>query len=244
MRAVVADDDPLARRMIRVLLRDGGVTVVADAADGYQALAATRRHKPDVVLVDLDLPGQGVADVTRQIATDLPEVRVVVLASGRDEGAALRVLHAGASGFVSKADEIHDLPRLLGGVVRGEAAITPRLSMRIIEALRAIPADGCGLRPVRSTLTNREWEVIDHLTAGASTREVSEQLVLSIDTVYTHIKNAMRKLGVHTRAEAIEAARVHRSAGLARRPAPKLELAEAEVRLLLGGDADPAVAAA
>ena len=127
MRAVVADDDPLARRMIRTVLRDADVTVVADAADGQQALVAAYRHRPDVVLLDLDLPGSGAARVTSAIVAGLPDVRVIVVASDEDEDAALRVLHAGAGGFVSKADEVDQLPRILRAVVRGEAAISPRL---------------------------------------------------------------------------------------------------------------------
>lgn len=244
IRAVVADDDPLARRAIRTVLRDGGITVVADAADGHQAIAAARHHLPDVVLVELGLPGPGAAVVARRISSALPEVRVVVIAAAADDAAALRVLHAGASGFVSKANDIDALPRVLQSVVRGEAAISRALSMRLVEVLRALPTDGRGLRPVRSELTNREWEVVDLLAAGASTREVSDKLVLTIDTVYTHVKNIMRKLGVRSRTEAVQVAMALRAASFVRSPLETMELTEADIGILLGGGPDEVPAAA
>lgn len=244
MRAVVADDDPLARRAIRAVLRDGGITVVAEAADGQQAIAAARNHRPDIILVELNLPGPGAAMVARRISSALPEVRVVVIASAADDAAALRVLHAGASGFVSKANDIDALPRVLEGVVRGEAAISRTLTMRLVEVLRAVPTDGRGLRPVRSELTNREWEVIDLLAGGASTREVSEQLVLTIDTVYTHVKNVMRKLEVSSRSQAVEVAIALRAASFVRSPLETMELTEADIDVLLGSGPDEVPTAA
>ena len=234
MRVLVADDDPLARRAIRALLREGGVTVVAEANDGDQAVAAARHHRPDVILLELGIPGLPATEVTARIVASCPEVRVVVIAAGADDAAALGVLRAGASGFVSKSGDVESLPRLLRGVARGEAAISPVLSMRLIEALRAVPTDGRGMRPVRSKLTNREWEVIDLLAAGSSTRDVAEELVLTPDTVYTHLKNIMRKLGVHTRGEAVEAALELRASSFARPPGDAIEVTEADIRALIG----------
>jgi DNA-binding NarL/FixJ family response regulator len=243
MRVVVADDDPLARRAIRAALRDGGITVVADAAEGHQAIAAARHHRPDVLLLDLGLPGPGASAVARRISSALPEVRVVVLAATPDDADAIRVLHAGASGFVSKDADIDALPRLLQAVVRGEAAITRTLTMRLIEVLRGVPTDARGLRPVRSELTNREWEVVDLLAAGLTTREVSETLVLTLDTVYTHVKNIMRKLGVSTRAAAVDAALALRAASVVRSPFESMELSEIDIDILLHGGADEVAAA-
>ena len=99
------------------------------------------------------------------------------------------------------------LPRVLRGALDGEAAISRRLAMSLIESYRRAPRGGAGLRPVRSTLTDREWEVLDLLSAGAGTEDIARTLVLSTETVRSHLKNLYRKLGVRSRDEAAEAAR-------------------------------------
>jgi DNA-binding NarL/FixJ family response regulator len=125
-------------------------------------------------------------------------------------------LRAGAGGYLSKDVEVDMLPQALEGAVRGEAAISRRLSMRLIEQLRRLPEATSGMRPVRSPLTAREWEVVDLLYEGKSTDEIADALVLSTETVRSHIKNLMRKLGATTRAEAVELA--HRARGGSGRP--------------------------
>ena len=237
LRVIVADDDPLARRAIHDVLGQAGALVVADVADGHLAVESALHHRPDVLLVELDLPGLDAAAVARRVVTQPPGIHVVVLSASSDEEAALRALHAGASGVLSKAAGIHQLQQALAGVVRGEAAISRRLSMRLIELYRSLPQDGRGLRPIRSKLTNREWEVMDLLVTGASTQEVAQQLVLTLDTVYTHVKNSMRKLGVHSRAELIQAACAHRHSGLAGSPEAALELSDDELDAMLQGAA-------
>lgn len=210
IRTLVADEDPLARRAVREALEEGGVSVVSEASNGREAVEWALYHRPDVVVLELDLPGLDAAAVTRRILERLPAVHVIALSASADEEAALRMLRAGASGFLSKHASLDALPRALAGVMAGQAAISRTLSMRVLEELRVLPADGRGLRPVKSELTNREWEVVDLLASGASTHEISEELVLTLDTVYSHVKHIMRKLGVRSRAEIVEAAAVRR----------------------------------
>jgi len=116
-------------------------------------------------------------------------------------------LRSGAAGYLVKDIDIAALPRALHGVCHGEAAISRHLTMRLIERHRLTRTDRSGLRPVQSVLSGREWEVLDHLCDGASTDEIAEALVLSTETVRSHIKNILRKLRVSSRTEAVAAAR-------------------------------------
>ncbi len=164
LRTIVADDDPLVRRLIRDTLQRADVTVIAEACTGREA-------------VEL----------------------------------AMRGLRAGAAGYLSKEVELEALPRALRGAIDGEAAISRRLAMQLIQHYRTAPTGGAGLRPVRSRLTDREWEVLDILATGATTDEIAKSLVLSPETVRSHLKNLYRKLEVNSREEAVRAASQMRS---------------------------------
>lgn len=217
LRVLIADDDPLARRALRDALQEAGCAVAADATDGQEAVELALHYRPDVVLMDVGLPRIDGIAAMRQILEQAPEVRVVMLSRSNDEDSGLLALGAGASGYLSKDIDLTSLPRAMRGVIEGEAAVSRALTMRLIERLRMLPRETRGMRPVKSPLTPREWEVLDLMAAGSSTHEIAEELVLSPETVYSHIKNLLRKLGVHSRAEAIELAQGLRSAGLIRR---------------------------
>ena len=110
---------------------------------------------------------------------------------------------AGAAGFLSKDLEIEVLPRVIEGLRRGQAAISRKLTLSLIERLRATPSGSSGMRPVKSPLTAREWEIIDLLKASKSTDQIAEELVLSPETIRSHVKNILRKLKVRSRQEAV-----------------------------------------
>ena len=205
-RAIVGDGDPLVRRLVRDTLQRDGFAVIAEATTGREAVELTLFYRPDVAVLDARLPELDGVEATRRIYAQDPLVRVIVLAGVADDELALRSLRAGAAGFLSKEIEVESLPRALRGALAGEAAISRRLSMQLVEHYRAAPAGGVGLRPVRSELTAREWEVLDMLTAGAGTEDIAGALVLSTETVRSHLKNLYRKLGVRSREEAIAAA--------------------------------------
>ena len=145
-------------------------------------------------------------EVTRAIAAAEPRTAVVLLAAVPDDSVGLRALRAGAAGYIPKGFNPDTLPQIVRGVVDGEAAISRRLSMALVDSYRRSPRVGAGLRPVRSTLTDREWEVLDLLVSGETTDGIARRLVLSTETVRSHLKNLYRKLGVRSRGEAIEAA--------------------------------------
>jgi DNA-binding NarL/FixJ family response regulator len=227
MRAVVADDDPFARRMIKASLQSGGIAVVAEAADGRVAVSLALRHRPDVVLMDVVMPGMDGIEATQQILAERPG-QVIVMLTGADQDAWLLGLRAGAVGFLSKDVDVRALPRAVEGAVRGEAAISRKMGMQLIRQLRHHPAGYAGLRPVRSRLSAREWEVLDLLCVPRTTDEIARSLVLSPETVRSHVKSILRKLQVSSRAEAVEIARhLRRTAEDA--PASEPDVARARV---------------
>jgi DNA-binding NarL/FixJ family response regulator len=214
VRLIIADADPLARRMIRDSLgQSAGIVVVAEAKDGIELIELATHYKPEVVLTEVGLPSVDGIEACRRIVLKAPTVRVVMFTIGQDQATEVRALRAGAAGVLSKDISIDSVARALRRVAEGEAAVSRSLTMHLIEIVRRTTETGAGLRPVKSVLTSREWEVLDLMCAGASTREIAESLFLSEDTVYSHSKSILRKLGVHSRTEAVLAAeRLRRSA--------------------------------
>jgi two-component system, NarL family, response regulator LiaR len=213
LRTIVADDDPLVRRLIRDTLQHDNVVVVAEACTGREAIELALFYRPDVVVMDYMMPEMDGLEATKRLYAQDPDIRVVMLTGGGDESLGLRGLRAGAVGFLSKDMELDALPRALRGALEGEAAISRRLAMHLVQHYRSAPTGGMGLRPVRSSLTDREWEVLDLLSGGASTEDIARLLVLSTETVRSHLKNLYRKLEVRTREEAVDAAARMRELG-------------------------------
>ncbi len=207
VRVIVSDPDPLARRVIRDSLqkRDGFV-VAAEARDGTELVELATHYRPEVVLTEVGLPCVGGIEACRRITERAPEVRVVMFSVNQNRDVELAALRAGAAGFLCKDASVESIKRALRAVARGEAAVSRHLTMALIDIVRHTSENGLGLRPVKSILTSREWEVLDQMCAGASTKEIADALFLSEDTVYSHSKSILRKLGVHSRADAVIAA--------------------------------------
>jgi NarL family two-component system response regulator LiaR len=207
LRAIVADDDPFARRVIKDSLQQAGIIVVAEARNGRQAVELVLYYRPDVVVMDVVMPELDGIVATRRIVKELPDQIVVILTGADDDDEiGLQALRAGATGYLSKDLDIDALPRALAGARAGEAVITRRMTRKLIEHVRRTPDGVAGMRPVRSPLTPREWEVIDLLRDGRSTVAIADDLVLSIETVRSHVKNILRKLDVRSREDAVAAA--------------------------------------
>ena len=203
-RALVADDDPLARAMIKDALRRAGVVVVAEAQNGREAVELALHYRPDVVLMDVVMPVVDGIAATQRILKASPDQVIVILTSTDDDELGVLGLRAGAAGFLIKDLEIDALPRALHGALSGEAAISRRLAMRLVEELRH-PVTVAELRPPDVPLTPREWDVVDLLVEGKTTSEIADTLVLSVETVRSHVKNICRKLGVRSRQQVIAA---------------------------------------
>jgi two-component system, NarL family, response regulator LiaR len=206
LTAVVADDDPYARMVLRSVLERAGIRVVAEARDGAAAVEIVRVHQPDILLMDVLMPAMDGIAATRAIVDERPDQIVILLTHADSDDLGVMGLRAGATGYLAKDVDLEVLPRALEGALAGEAVISRSLTMRVVEQLRRVPSGGRGLRPIESTLTAREWQVLDLLCEQRSTAEIADALVLTRETVRTYIKTILRKLGVRSRAEAVAAA--------------------------------------
>ncbi len=212
MRAVVADDHPVFRQGLRVLLEDLGVDVVAEAADGEDAVATVLRERPDVVLMDLQMPRLSGIEATRQLVERDPDVRVLVLTMVADDDAVFAAVQAGALGYVLKGAGQEEIGRALSAVAEGHAVYDAQIARR----LRAFFTAGAGVvaRPFPE-LSDREREVLELMAAGLPNATVARRMFLSEKTVRNYVTSIFAKLGVRDRAEAVVRAR---QAGLGGRP--------------------------
>jgi two-component system nitrate/nitrite response regulator NarL len=191
---------------LRAALQDAGLVVIAEADNGRDAVDLALHFRPDVVLMDFVIPGVDGITATRSIAERAPEVAILLLTSSADEDLGLLGLKAGAIGHLVKGVSMEELIDAVRSVAAGEPVLMPAVARRVIDRLRALPDGGLGVRPVRSDLTTREWEVLDLLCADMSVDQIADHLVLSRETVRTHVKRILRKLGVHSQREAVEIA--------------------------------------
>ncbi len=204
VRVVIADDDGLARSMMQTALRDAsGVAIVATTGSAHEVLELVRYYRPTVLIVDTALLRDRGVKLVRSIRADAPATRVLTIAVD-DDHTALAALRAGAVGHLSKDIEPDKLAGLVVRAAGDEALVPRRLVMPLLERLPEFP--DAGWRPLRSRLTTREWEIVALLDEGASTQDIAERLVLSVTTVYGHVKSVLRKLGVHSRRDAVLAA--------------------------------------
>ena len=205
IRILLADDQALIRSGIRALLdAEDDIEVVAEAADGRQAVTLAAQHRPDIALVDIQMPVVDGIEATRQIVTDerLAEVRVVILTNfGLDEYI-FRALRAGASGFLLKDTQPAELLRALHIVMRGDSLLSPAVTRRLISEFGARPPDAVAAAGME-TLTNREREVVAMVAHGLSNDEIAAAMVLSPTTAKTHVSRAMVKLGARDRAQLV-----------------------------------------
>jgi len=202
---VTVDGDPLARRALHAQLStERDLELVGEAPDASTGVEVVRSRQPDLALIAVTPDDQHSTDAISKMLTVSPHTRTLVLALEGSEDAQMRLLRAGAVGWLLKSIDPDVLPRVLRCVHSGEAAVPRALGMRVVkEALGSPSIDRKRLRPIRSPLTRREWEVIDLLVEGASTASIANELQLSSATVRTHVKHILGKLGVHSRNEAI-----------------------------------------
>jgi DNA-binding NarL/FixJ family response regulator len=206
MRVLIACTDAGVRDAFLGVLRRADIGVVA-VADWAATLELARRRRPDVVLVDDQLPGIGGVAGLPRLAAEIPDSELVVLAARFDRGSGVRAVLAGAAGYISRGVAPEALPRIVRGVMRGEAAIPRTLAMALIERLRMLARGEAGMRPTDRPLSSGEREVLDLMATGASPREIATELVVPLETVQSREQHILGKLGIHSRAAAIVIAR-------------------------------------
>ena len=205
IRVLVADDHPPTRAGVRVALEGNGFDVCAEVGDADSAIESARAELPDVCLLDINMPGDGIR-AAEVISREFPDTAVVMLTVSRADDDLFDALRAGASGYLLKDIDPARLPLALRGVLEGEAALPRHLVALLIEEFRErrrrrrIPRRGRR----GAELTDREWEVLELMRHGASTEEIAARLFISPVTVRTHVSAILRKLHVPTREAAIE----------------------------------------
>ena len=227
IRVLLADDQVLVRAGFRLLLESADdIAVIAEAANGGVAVALTREHAPDVVLMDINMPEVDGVTATHLITSDprLAPTKVVVLTTFDDEATVFAALRAGASGFLVKDVEPEELLQAVRVVARGDALLSPSVTRAVIAAFttnggrsgppgpRSVRAAGSGDRaapPGLASLTEREREVVALVASGLSNDEIASQLVVSPLTAKTHVSRAMTKLNARDRAQLVVMAYEH-----------------------------------
>lgn len=207
VRVMIADDQALVRAGFRALLdAQPDVTVVAEAADGREAVRLAAEHAPDVVLMDIRMPVLDGLAATRAIASDplLEGVRVVVLTTFAEDEYVFEAIRSGASGFLVKDTEPAELVHAVRVVAGGDALLSPGVTRRLIEefAVRSGPAGAVATSSL-TVLTDREREVVALVAGGLTNDDIAERLVVSPATAKTHVSRAMGKLGCRDRAQLV-----------------------------------------
>jgi len=204
LRVVIADDQPLMRAGFRAVLEaTGSIEVVAEAGDGEAAIRAVEAHRPDVVLMDIRMPGTDGIEATRR----LPRDRVLILTTFGLDDYIVDALRAGASGFLTKDAPAADLVAAVRAIAAGDAVLSPAVTRRLLDRVGArLPATARGGRDAAdglAELTDREREVLHLIASGLSNGEIAAALVVAEPTVKTHVSNVLGKLGLRDRVQAV-----------------------------------------
>lgn len=212
MRVLLADDHALFREgLARIIASQPDMEVVGEANDGLEAFVKAQELKPDLILMDVQMPGMDGLEATRQIKDALPETRIVMLTVRDDDEKLFEALKNGAQGYLLKEIRSQEMLAMLRGAMQGEAALSPALAGHVLAEFRRLSKHGVVEKESDSGLTEREQQVLVQVSQGATDKEIAEALTISLNTVKTHMRNILAKLQVSTRREA---ARVAKNKGL------------------------------
>lgn len=201
IRVLVVDDHQMvAQGLVKILSDQPDIEVIGAASTVEEAVATARLRRPDVVLMDYELPDGNGVQATERIKAETPETKVVMVTSYTDEGILVAAIEAGASGYVTKHKVIEDVVDAVRAASIGEALISPSMLARLLPKLRP------SKRGLGSDLTTREVEVLKLLAEGLSNQAIAQRLVISVHTVRHHVQNVITKLEVHSKLEAVATA--------------------------------------
>jgi len=216
MRVLLADDHALFREgLAGIISAQPDMKVVGEANDGLEAFVKAQELKPDLILMDVQMPGMDGLESTRQIKQILPGTIIVMLTVRDDDEKLFNALKNGAQGYLLKDMHSHDMLAMLRGATLGEAALSPLLAGRVLSEFRRLSIYGIADKEDDSGMTERELQVLAQVAQGATDKEIAKTLMISLNTVKTHMRNILAKLHVSTRREAGK---------LARRKAPFVNL--------------------
>jgi DNA-binding NarL/FixJ family response regulator len=202
VRVLLVDDHDLFRTGLRTLLEEQGVDIVGEAANGHDAVQLVQEHAPDVVLMDLEMPGKRGIEATREITAAAPLTRVVVLTISDQDADVMDAIVAGACGYLLKDATIQDLLRGITVASRGESLISPAIAAKVLQRVRASSPDIEAAETLRAQLSDRELQVLKLIANGKDNAEIARDLFISAKTVKNHISNILLKLSIENRIQA------------------------------------------
>jgi len=202
IRVLVVDDHDLFREGLRTLLEEEGVHVIGEAKSGDEALEMVEELAPEIVLMDLDMPGMGGVEATRHISGVAPLTRVVVLTISDDDSDVMDAIMAGACGYLLKDSSVPDLLRGITAASVGESLISPTIAAKMLQGIRAVSTVPEAAETVRAELSDREIEVLKLIANGKNNAEIASDLFVSSKTVKNHISNILTKLQISNRIQA------------------------------------------
>ena len=203
VKILVVDDHAIVREGVRMILaKENDLEVVGEAGDGQQALDLTVLLRPDVIIMDISMPGMGGIEATQTVRAKHPEVQVLALTMHEDESYVFQLLRAGAAGYVLKRAAAQDLVQAVRAAAKGEAFLYPSVARKVVEDyLRRVETGE--ERERYDGLTPREKEILTLIAQGLSNQQIAEKLFISIKTVQTHRAHILEKLGLHDRTELV-----------------------------------------
>jgi DNA-binding NarL/FixJ family response regulator len=205
-RILLVDDHPLTRSALAALLQQHGFEIAGEASDGEEAIARATELEPDLILLDLSMPGLDGLNALPRLRQAAADCEVVVLTASGTEENLLAAIRGGAAGYLLKSEPPARIVEFLRGVAQGEAALSGAVARRLLEQVRAGGGRGSGVPDsIASALSARELEVLLLLDEHLGTDEIARRLFISEHTVRSHVKSLLRKLGVSSRREALEA---------------------------------------